>query len=109
MHSEACTRIHDGIPTIAEGVHIAVAQTGGQRAARLLRHALPLGPLNEDQLRAVDVMGLNHTAIPGGGSGPGWEQRSSDIVQSRCTADEVAVSGAKPGVVPAVLGEGEEV
>ncbi len=65
-----------------ERVHVAVAELEANRTARLLGHSLPLRPLNEDQLRTINIMILHHVAIPTSGRvRPGGNTVPGDIVQ----------------------------
>src|SRR5581483_1625027 len=61
---------HERVIAVAEDVIVDVAQMGWVGRKCLLRHAHPLGALENRELRAVYIVGFDECTVPGRIAGP---------------------------------------
>src|SRR5579863_3024356 len=113
---EAGATGHERVVAVADGVSGDVSQVrrsthdseGWVGDRSLLRHSDGFEASNEDELGAVDVVGLEQDAVPGGGAGVGGQDCSGGVIQG-CGRpggiDQIAVALAEPGAILAMLGD----
>src|ERR1035438_4685198 len=104
MPGETGAAGHKRVVAVADGVGGDVAEIGSGPWRRLLRHSDRLIAADEDELGAVHVVRLEENSVPGGVLRTSRQNRARHVVQSGCSADEVAVPLPKPGAILAVLG-----
>src|SRR5579864_5440710 len=101
---ESGTAGHERVIAVANRVGSDVAEVRRNAGRGLLRHSDRLIPPDEDELRAVHVMGLDENAIPTGRSRSSRQSRTRKVVVGSAPTDQIPVTLAKPLVVPPVLG-----
>src|SRR5580765_168614 len=111
VEGKPCTTTHERVIAIPEHIVVDVTQIGRRPRKRLLRHANPLGSLEDRELRVPDKMGFNKSSVPGGVPGSGRQGGPVGIVVARVagSSDDVAIAGAEPGIIRSVLRKDLEV
>src|SRR5581483_5361891 len=92
---------HERVIAVAEDVIVDVAEIGWVGRKCLLRHAYPLGALENRELRAVYVVGFDKRAVPGGISGSSGKNARRIVLRGGVASagDDIAIAGPKPGAV----------
>src|SRR5438270_73382 len=111
MEGEPSAARHEGVVAISNDIVVDVTQVSRAGRKCLLRHAHPFRTLEDGELRAVDIMSLDEGAVPYGIPRSGRKNACGVVLSGgvASAADDVTVTGAKPGAIRSVLGEDLEV